>query len=436
MTGLLSSGGPDAVGVVLVGDELLLGTVADTNGSWLGRVLVDDGLRVVETCAVPDDVTSIAEAVRRLGARVGTVVVSGGLGPTSDDLTREALAHVSGSALIDDPSAVAAITQWYEARGREPSAAVMRMARRPGAAQIMLNPSGSAPGLLLTVGDATVYAVPGVPGELRSMVTDVVLPDLRRRRPRSSPLLSTSVEVALLGESAVVSMLADVEAAAAEDASVDIAYLARPAHVSVRVSVADDDGQRARRRLGEWEARVTAALGRHVMGRDGVTLPEVVVAALVSSGSTVATAESLTGGAVAAALTSVPGASQVVRGGLVTYATDLKASMLGVPSDLLAERGPVDEAVAVAMAVGVRRSVAADWGVATTGVAGPDPVGAHAPGHVHVAVSGPGGETTRTLDLPGDRARVRRLSVAHALDELRLRLAPRESSDRSDRWGS
>jgi nicotinamide-nucleotide amidase len=242
--------------------------------------------------------------------------------------------------------------------------------------------------------------------------------------------------VALLGESAVVSLLADVEAAAAEDASVDIAYLARPAHVSVRVSVADDDAERARRRLGEWEARVTATLGHHVLGRQGVTLPEVVVAALVSRHATAATAESLTGGAVAAALTSVPGASQVVRGGLVTYATELKASMLGVSPDLLAERGPVDESVAVAMAVGVRRSVAADWGVATTGVAGPDPVGAHAPGHVHIAVSGPGGETTRTLDLPGDRARVRRLSVAHALDELRLRLEPRESADPSDRWRS
>ncbi len=433
MTGLLSSGGADAVGVVLVGDELLLGTVADINGSWLGRTLVGNGLRLVETCAVPDDVASIAQTVRRLADRVATVVVSGGLGPTSDDLTREALAYVSGSDLVDDPSAVAAITEWYAARGREPSNAVLRMARRPRSAQILLNPSGSAPGLLLSLSSATVYAVPGVPAELRSMVTDVVLPDLRRRLPASSPLRSTSVEVALLGESAVVSLLADVERAAAEDASVDIAYLARPAHVSVRVSVRDDDEDRARARLGEWQQRVAAALGRHVLGRDGQTLPDVVVAALVRSGASVATAESLTGGAVAAALTTVPGASQVVRGGLVTYATDLKASMLGVSPDLLAERGPVDEAVATAMATGVRRSVAADWGVATTGVAGPDPVGPHAPGHVHVAVSGPDGESTRALDLPGDRARVRRLTVAHALDELRLRLSSRESADPMDR---
>lgn len=433
MTGLLSSGGPDAVGVVLVGDELLLGTVADTNGSWLGRVLVGDGRRLVETCAVPDDVAGIAQAVRRLAASVGTVIVSGGLGPTSDDLTREALARVSDCDLVDDPSAVAAITQWYAARGREPSAAVLRMARRPQGAQIMLNPSGSAPGLLLTVGDATVYAVPGVPAELRSMVTDVVLPDLRRRLPSSSPILSTSVEVALLGESAVVTLLAEVEAAAAEDASLDIAYLARPAHVSVRVSVRDEDPERARHRLGEWERRVTGALGHHVLGRDGVTLPEVVVAALARSGACVATAESLTGGAVAAALTSVAGASKVVRGGFVTYATDLKASMLGVSTDLLAERGPVDESVAVAMAGGARRCVDADWGVATTGVAGPDPVGPHAPGHVHIAVSGPDGDTTRTLDLPGDRARVRRLTVAHALDELRQRLASRESGGAPDR---
>lgn len=432
MTGLLSRGGADAVGVVLVGDELLLGTVADTNGSWLGRTLVAEGLRVVESCAVPDDVEPIVEAVNRLATRVGTVIVSGGLGPTSDDLTREALAVVSGTDLVSDATATAAITEWYAARGRRPSAAVLRMARRPRTAQIMMNPRGSAPGLLVTSGASTVYAVPGVPSELEAMVTDVVLPDLRRRVPRVTSIASRSVEVSLLGESAVVAALAPVEDAAAHDASVDIAYLARPAHVSVRVSVADENPDRARDRLAEWERRVTAALGRHVLGRDGDTLPLVVVRALTRASATVATAESLTGGAVAAALTSVPGASEVVRGGLVTYATDLKVALLDVPDDLLRERGPVDAAVALAMAAGARRAAAADWGVATTGVAGPDPVGDHAPGSVHVAVSGPDGDTARSLHLPGDRAGVRRLSVAHALDELRLRLAG-ESAQRPDR---
>jgi nicotinamide-nucleotide amidase len=423
VTGLLREGGRDAVGLVLVGDELLLGTVADTNGAWVAATLRAAGRRLVETRVVPDDPGRIADAVRSMSSQVGVVLTSGGLGPTSDDLTREALSDVAARPLVTDETAAQLITTWYASRGRSPTQAALRMARRPASADMLLNPHGSAPGVRLRLDECLVYALPGVPAELQTMLTSVVLPDLDARLPQRDPTVSASVEVALLGESAVVDLLAAVEADAEADPDVDIAYLARPAQVSVRVSVRSGGAAT----LASWEGRVLEALGTHVMGKDGQTLAEVVVAALQRAGETVATAESLTGGGVAAAVTAVPGSSAVLRGGVVVYATDLKESLTDVPRRLLDERGPVDEEVAAAMAQGACRRTGATWGVATTGVAGPDPVGDLGPGTVIVAVAGPDGTTTRGLALPGDRARVRRLTVAHALDDLRRRLLSRES---------
>ena len=422
MTRLLSAGGSDAVGVVLVGDELLLGSVGDTNGAWLARTFTAHGLRLVDVRVVPDDVGRIAEATSSLAEGVATVVVSGGIGPTSDDLTREALAELCGCVLVQDAPAARRITDWYTARGRAPGEAAMRMARRPGCATMLMNPHGSAPGVRLRVGQAVVYAVPGVPSELVSMVDAAVLPDILNRCGPRSPLRSISIEVALLGESAVAGLLADVERGIEDDPSTDLAYLARPAHVSVRVSVRESDAAAASARLDGWEARLRSALGRHVIGTDGQTLPAAVVAALAQAGSSVAAAESLTGGGVVQALTSVPGSSMVVRGGVVAYATDLKRSMLGVSRRLLEERGPFDAEVAAEMAHGVRARLGAEWGLATTGVAGPDPVEDHPVGSVVVAVSGPRGTSVRALELPGGRERVRRLTTAHVLNDLRMTL--------------
>ncbi|MGB9372613.1 MAG: CinA family nicotinamide mononucleotide deamidase-related protein [Jiangellales bacterium] len=433
MTGLLSAGGSDAVALLLVGDELLLGSVADTNGAWLARRLTQTGLRVVTSRVVPDDVARIAEGVAALAAEVGSVVVSGGLGPTSDDLTRQALADVSGCPLVPDDAAVAAITGWYADRGRAPDTTVLRMAERPSCAQMLVNPQGSAPGVRLELGSCVVYAVPGVPSELHAMVEAVVLPDLTARAGDLPAQHSVSFEVALLGESAVSALLRDVEALVAHDPSTDLAYLARPAQVSVRLSVREQDAGVAAARHARWSSLVAEALGEHVMGRDGVTLPEVVIAALAAQGASVGAAESLTGGGVTKALTSVPGSSAVLRGGVVAYATDVKQSVLGVGADLLRVHGPVHPDVAVAMARGARALLASTWGVATTGVAGPDPVDDHPAGTVHVAVDGPGGAQVRSLTLAGDRGRVRLLSTAHALDLLRRRLVSVESRGTLDR---
>lgn len=426
MTRLLASGGDDAVAVLAVGDELLLGTVADTNSTWLARTLTEHGLRLVHVETVPDDDATIVAALRRLARHAATVLVSGGIGPTSDDRTREALAEACGCPLVQDEAAAAEIVAAMARRGRRANAAMLRMARRPACAAMVVNPAGSAPGVRVTVGDAVVYALPGVPSELQSMVA-ALLPELVARAGPRTPLVSSTVEVAVLGESSAAGMLGDVEAAIAEDPSTDLAYLARPARVSVRVSVRGEDEADARRRLDAWVGRVTTALGEHVLGPEGTTLPAAVVARLADRGQTVATAESVTGGAVVRELTTVPGASAVVRGGVTAYATDLKAALLAVPQELLDAHGPVHPEVAEAMAVGVRTVLGSSWGLATTGVAGPDPVGPHEPGEVHVAAAGPRGVQVASLTLPGDRARVRSLATAQVLNLLRRALIARES---------
>lgn len=424
MTRLLAPGGPDAVAVLLVGDELLLGTVADTNGAWLARSLTSAGLRVVAVETVPDDVGRIADAVARLSGRAGSVIVSGGIGPTSDDLTREALAAVAGCELVEDDAAAAAILQVMARYGRRATPEVMRMARRPTCGSMIVNPVGSAPGVRLALQDSVVYAMPGVPSELRSML-EAVVPDLLARAGPLSRLHSATVEVSLLGESSVSRLLGEVEADVARRPDVDLAYLARPARVSVRVTVRAGraaDSADATKALQGWLARVTAALGEHVLGPEGTTLAQAVVESLARCGQTVAAAESLTAGAVVRELTTVPGSSSVVRGGVTAYATELKTTLLDVAEDLLAAHGPVHPDVALAMAHGVRRRLGATWGLATTGVAGPDPVGDHLPGEVHVAVAGEDEADVRSLQLPGDRERVRTLASAHVLDRLRRRL--------------
>jgi nicotinamide-nucleotide amidase len=419
VTHLLSPGGPDAVGVLLVGDELLLGTVTDVNGAWLARTLTAHGLRVVDVCVVPDDEERIVAALRRLAGSVSGVVVSGGIGPTSDDLTREALAQACGCDLVTDGQAAAAIEAWFAAQGRRAPAAVLRMARRPACATVLANPAGSAPGVSVEVAGCRVYAVPGVPAELRAMVTERVLPDLLARAGGAVPTATMSLEVALLGESAVAARLAGVEADVADDPTTDLAYLARPAHVSVRLSVRREPVQDAHARLAALVAAAESALGPDLVGRDGAGLAPVVLAALRRAGSSVATAESLSGGGVVAALTAVPGSSLSVRGGVVAYTSEVKADVLGVDRRLLEGSQAVHPDVAAAMAAGARRVLAADWAVATTGAAGPDPVGPHQPGEVYVAVTGPTTARVRSLRLPGARATVQRLAVAHALDLLR-----------------
>ncbi len=400
------------VAVVAVGDELLLGAVVNGNLAWIGQTLAGAGLEEVRGFEVGDDVDAIVDVLREALAAADAVVVTGGLGPTSDDRTREALAALAGVPLVVDQELLADLDRWFRDRARVKPPAVDVQAQRPSTARALTNAYGTAPGLLLEVGGRPVVAVPGVPLEMRSMMTEVVVPELHRRAGSPDPVRTVQLRVAVVGESLVAQRLEPLEADL--PAGVRLAYLASPGEVRVRFSGTDPAA------LEQARLRGRELLGAAVSGEGDATLAGSVLAALVERGETLAVAESLTGGQVVSTLVDVPGASAALIAGVVAYATDRKASLLGVPADLLARVGAVHPDVALAMAAGVRQRAGADWGVATTGVAGPDPQDGIEPGTVDVAVSP--GDRVLTLRLRGDRAVVRTLATVQALELLRRTL--------------
>lgn len=403
--------GPGSVtgAVVAVGDELLLGDIVNSNAAELGQALAAVGVPVVHSVMVGDAVDRLATALRRALQDAEVVVVTGGLGPTRDDLTRDALALVAGVPLERDPALEQQLRERFAAYGVAMPPDVLRQADVPRGAAPLANSAGTAPGLRLEVDRRLVFALPGPPHELRTVLREHVLPELARRT--GTAVTTRTLRCAGLGESAVAEI---VERTVQVPDGVDLAYLAGGGIVRVRFTTSGDP-----RALDPLVTACAAALGDGVWGRDDDTLPGVVGALLRARGETVATAESLTGGLLGAALTELPGSSATYRGGLVPYATDSKASVAQVPADVLAAHGAVSAETAEALALGARERLGADWGVATTGVAGPDVQEEQPVGSVHLAVAGPGGTTVQSVRLPGGRDRVRLVAVNSALDLLR-----------------
>jgi nicotinamide-nucleotide amidase len=415
--------------IVAVGTELLLGDVVNGNAAWLGRELADIGVDLEISTAVGDNIRRIAATIRQACERADVVIVTGGLGPTQDDLTREALAEMAEVELVRDPEVEAALLARYVAAGRADFPANnLRMADRPRTAQPLPNPAGTAPGLRMPVGSrgTVVYALPGVPREMREIFSGWIRAELAGRAGAGRTLLSRQLHTVGMWESAVAQALSGLDMELADAGNPTIAYLASEGQTRVRITAKAATTDAARQMISTVEARVRAALGDVVYGADDETLESVVHELLSEAAATVATAESLTGGMLGAALSATPGASATYRGGAVLYATETKSDVIGVPSVLLRERGAVDPEVAVAMADGVRRLFDATYGVATTGVAGPTEQDGKQVGTVFIALVGPAGPAkshVRELRLAGDRAGVRRGTVLTALDVLRRELA-------------
>lgn len=399
--------------VLAVGTELLLGDVVNTNAAWLGQQLAAAGIDVVASAAVGDDVQRLAAALRHHLLEADVVILSGGLGPTVDDLTRDALALVCQAPLQVQDQLVAQLREKFASYGFAMPVEVLRQAEVPTGAEVLDNPVGTAPGLWLEVDGKIVIALPGPPHELQA----VAAPVLARLAERSGAVVITrQVLVAGLGESDVAER---VEGAISLPDGVALSYLAGGAVVRVRFTGTDT----AVLKLLVDKAGVV--LGDHVWGHDDDTLDGVVHDLLAAAGQTVAVAESLTGGLLGAALSQRPGSSATFRGGLVVYATDLKEQLAGVPAETLATHGAVSSQAAAALAAGVRERLGADWGLAVTGVAGPTEQEGHPVGTVHLAVMGPRSHAVRSVRLPGDRDRVRLLTVTAALDLLRSHLLGR-----------
>lgn len=397
--------------VLAVGTELLLGDVINSNAAWLGGRLAAAGVEVVASAAVGDDVGRLVAAIEHHLQDADVVLLSGGLGPTLDDLTRDAVALACAAPLVRSPALEQVLRDKFAAYRVAMSPEVLRQADVPTGATALDNPVGTAPGLWVPVGDKLVIALPGPPHELRA-VSEAVWPRLAALS--GSVVTTRQVLVAGIGESNVATL---VEAAVTLPPEVALSYLAGGAVVRVRFTTAGDPTV-----LEPLVAAVDGVLGDHVWGHDRQTLDGVIHDRLQAAGQTVAVAESLTGGLLGAALSARSGSSASFRGSLVVYATDLKDTLAGVPAEVLAAEGAVSAETALALAHGAVHRLGADWGIGVTGVAGPTEQEGKPVGTVHLAVSGPGGSEVRSLRLPGDRDRIRALTVTYALDLLRRHL--------------
>lgn len=415
--------------IVAVGTELLLGQIVDTNSAWLGEQLALSGIDVHHQVKVGDNRARIVAALRQALERSDAVLVCGGLGPTQDDITREAIAEVLGVDLVLDDDVAARIEAMFAARGRRMPANNLRQAEVPAGAHVVRDPQpGTAPGLICPteVGGAggagaskVIYAVPGVPYEMQQIVGLAILPDLRRRAGETSVILSRTLKTWGESESGLAERLAGRIATLDRTGVATIAFLASGIEgLKVRLTVKAADEVAARTVLEIEESELRAILGPLVFGVDDDTMESVVAASLAARSWTIGFAESLTGGLIASRFTDVAGVSGVFRGGIVSYASAVKHDLLDVPDVPV-----VSAASAEAMAAGARRVLGADVGVSTTGVAGPAEQEGQPVGTVFIGLAiGDAAPESVQLRLPGDRKRIREFSAISALDLLRRRL--------------
>lgn len=404
--------------VVAVGTELLLGQIVDTNSSWIGEQLALAGIDCYLQTKVGDNWERIAAALRVALERSDAVIVCGGLGPTQDDITRDVIAEVMGVPLVEDEVVVERLLEMFGSRGRSMPRNNLRQALVPvGATRIAQQP-GTAPGLVCPVGDKVIFAVPGVPYEMQEMVTGTVIPDLRRRAGDTGVIRSRTIRTWGHSESGIAEMLADRLEELDRSGAATIAFLASGIEgLKVRVTAKADTAEEADAIVAAEVAEVAEILADYVFSTEDETMEQVVIELLRERGLTLGLAESLTGGMICSRLAGVQGASSVLRGGVVSYASDVKFDVLGVPE------GPVvTEEAAIAMAEGACRVLGSDVAISTTGVAGPDPLEGVAPGTAYLATTVDGVTEVGMVRFPGDRERVRQFCVITALDHLRRRL--------------
>ena len=410
--------------ILAIGTELLTPFRADTNSLYLTARLNELGLDVIGKSVVPDDRPALESALRRALQRASVVVTTGGLGPTEDDLTRNALAAVAGVPFAEDGTVLAAIEERFARRGLRMPAINRRQAQVPRGALVLSNPNGTAPGLWMEIESSIVIALPGPPRELRPMFENDVLPKLKERSG-GVVLRRRVIKVAGRGESHVEEVAQPVYGPWRDaEPAILTTILATPGQVELHLSAQGDDvgdEDRLERALDAAVSALQSALGPVVFSVDGASLEDVVGALLLDRKLTIAAAESCTGGLLLGALTRVSGSSGWVAGGVVAYANEVKVQSLDVPAELIAVHGAVSEPVAIAMAEGARRIMKAGIGVGVTGIAGPTGGTEAKPvGTVCLAVAAPGERrVVRSLRFPGDREMVRQMAVQGALDLVR-----------------
>ena len=420
------SGSPGQAGVevLCIGTELLLGNIVNGNARWLAEQLAALGVVHHRQQVVGDNRERLIEAVRQASGRCRVLITTGGLGPTPDDLTTEAIAAAFGADLVEHGEIWAAIQARITARGRTVAPSNRKQALLPRGAAGLPNPTGTAPGMIWTpVPGFTVLTFPGVPSELRAMWHATAAPWLRQAGLAGGVFASRMLRFWGVAESDLAERVHDL--LALENPTV--APYAGAGEVKLRVTARAADAAAAAALLAPVEAELRRRTGSSCFGADDDSLASVALAALRRRGETLAVAESCTGGGLGAALVAVPRASEVFLGGVIAYANAVKQAVLGVPADVLERHGAVSDPVAEAMAEGVRRLMGVTWAVSVTGIAGPGGGSAEKPvGLVHIAVAGPDGCCSGAVRFGSGRERgwIQTLTVGESLNRLRLRLNP------------
>jgi nicotinamide-nucleotide amidase len=408
--------------ILCIGTELLLGNITNSNARWLAEQLAALGIPHQRQQVVGDNRERVIAAVREAAGRCRLLITTGGLGPTPDDLTTEAIAAAFDTPLAERPEVWADIQAKLAARGRPITPSLRRQALLPVGADLLPNATGSAPGMIWSPQPGfTVITFPGVPSEMRAMWTATAAPWLQRSGMTEGLFASRMLRFWGVAESSLAEQMADL----LESANPTVAPYAGAGEVKLRLTARAASQDEAKALLGPVEAEIRARAGAVCFGADHDSLASVVLEQLRQRNQTLAVAESCTGGGLGAALAAVPGASAVFLGGVIAYANAVKQELLGVAPELLAAHGAVSDPVARAMAEGARRATGAHWALAVTGIAGPAGGSAEKPvGLVHIAVAGPDGCDSEGVRFGSSRGRgwIQQLTAGEALNRLRLRL--------------
>jgi len=416
--------------IISIGTELALGQTVDTNGACLARGLAELGIRTERHVTVPDELQAIRAALCQAADACDLIITTGGLGPTDDDLTREALAQAAGVELVLDPASVERIRAFFAAREREMPERNKVQARLPRTARMLPNTCGTAPGIAMELSGTPCYVLPGVPFEMRTMFEQQVAPRLQATSARCV-LVSRELLCFGQGEADIGARLSDLMV---RGRNPEVGTTAELGVIGIRMNAAADTPQAAEALLSETEREIRSRLGEVVFGREGDTLAAVVGELLVKRGETLCTAESCTGGLIGKYLTDVPGSSRYFLGGVVSYSNEAKQRLLGIAAEQLAAHGAVSEPVARAMAVGARTRFAGDYALAVTGIAGPTGGTQEKPvGFVYIAVAGPEEVQAQEFRFGSDAPRevIRERAARTALNLLRLKLLAREQGGAS-----
>lgn len=405
--------------IITIGDEILIGQIVDTNSAWIATELHKIGVSVYQISSVQDQREHILQALEEAESRADLVIITGGLGPTKDDITKHTLCEYLDDTLVENPRVLQHVEELFRKYISTPISDLNRkQALVPSRAEVLHNANGTAPGMWMRGRRTVLVSLPGVPFEMKALFSEQVIPRIASAFTRPVLLHRTLITYGL-GESAIAERLSDWEDALPDH--VKLAYLPNLGKVRLRLSgrgtdPADLKGQ-MERLVGELRERIADILFGE---EDGEPLEATLGKLFTARGATLATAESFTGGAIAAQITSVPGASEYFKGGVVSYATRAKADLLGVPEAEIREHSVVSAEVATAMAEGARRLLQADFAVATTGNAGPSKGDSDAPiGQVYIAVAGPDRTWVEPYVMGNHRERIVRKSVHKAFEMLR-----------------